>query len=113
MNASLSKAPKRNAQRTQESILNAAQAEFCNHGYTGARMERIARRSRSNIRMIYHYFGNKEKLYVTCLDRIYVRVRGLEMDLHLKDLDPVWAITNKHISIFISKILNITLLIVL
>ena len=39
--------------------------------------------------MIYHYFGNKEKLYVTCLDRIYVRVRGLEMDLHLKDLDPV------------------------
>lgn len=89
MNATAAKAPKRNAQRTQEKILNAAQNEFCDHGYTGARMERIARRSRSNIRMIYHYFGNKEKLYIACLERIYVRVRRREADLHLMDLEPV------------------------
>ena len=60
--------PKRNAGRTREAILNAAEAEFCKHGFNGARMDKIAKRSRSNMRMIYHYFKSKENLYLTCLE---------------------------------------------
>jgi len=36
-------------------------------GFDGARVDEIARRSRSNKRMIYVYFGSKEDLYVEVL----------------------------------------------
>ena len=58
---------KRNPVRTQEAILNAAETEFCKHGFNGARIDKIAKRSRSNTRMIYHYFKNKDKFYLACL----------------------------------------------
>ena len=81
-------ARKRNAGRTQEAILNAAEAEFCKHGFNGARVDKIAKRSRSNTRMIYHYFKNKENLYLACLERIYVKVRTEEARLDLKHEPP-------------------------
>jgi AcrR family transcriptional regulator len=81
--------PKRNAGRTREAILNAAEAEFCKHGFNGARMDKIAKRSRSNMRMIYHYFKSKENLYLTSLERIYVKVRTEEGRLDLKKEQPV------------------------
>ena len=82
-------ARKRNAGRTQEAILNAAEAEFCKHGFNGARVDKIAKRSRSNTRMIYHYFKNKENLYLACLERIYLKVRTEEARLDLKHEPPV------------------------
>ena len=81
-------ARKRNAGRTQEAILNAAEVEFCKHGFNGARVDKIAKRSRSNTRMIYHYFKNKENLYLACLERIYVKVRTEEARLDLKHEAP-------------------------
>jgi TetR/AcrR family transcriptional regulator len=81
-------ARKRNAGRTQEAILNAAEVEFCKHGFNGARVDKIAKRSRSNTRMIYHYFKNKENLYLACLERIYVKVRTEEARLDLKHEPP-------------------------
>ena len=82
-------AAKRSATRTQERILSAAEIEFCQNGLMGARMDKIAKRSRSNMRMIYHYFGSKEKLYLACLERIYIRIRTEEERLDLKNLSPV------------------------
>jgi TetR/AcrR family transcriptional regulator len=82
-------AGKRNAAATREKILNAGIAEFCAHGYNGARTERIAARAGANIRMIYHYFGSKESLYLAVLERVYVRVRSQEGELNLGDLEPV------------------------
>lgn len=79
---------KRDAAATKERILRAGIAEFARHGLNGARIEQIARRARSNIRMIYHYFGGKEKLYLAVLERIYQRVRSAERQLHLSHLDP-------------------------
>jgi AcrR family transcriptional regulator len=80
---------KRNAGRTQEAILKAAEAEFCKKGFNGARVEQIAKRSGSNTRMIYHYFKSKERLYLACLERIYLKVRTEEGRLDLKNEPPV------------------------
>ncbi|MCP4329245.1 MAG: TetR/AcrR family transcriptional regulator [Alphaproteobacteria bacterium] len=82
-------APKRNAAATRENILAAGIAEFCAHGYNGARTERIAKQAGANIRMIYHYFGNKEDLYLAVLERVYQRVRSQEEKLSLRDQAPV------------------------
>jgi AcrR family transcriptional regulator len=60
---------KRNPEAAQRRILEAAFAEFCEHGLAGARVDRIARRARVNKRMLYHYFGNKEELYDELLRR--------------------------------------------
>ncbi|MGE0845270.1 MAG: TetR/AcrR family transcriptional regulator [Flavobacteriaceae bacterium] len=79
----------RDPERTRRSILEAARHEFCQHGFNGARIERITRKSRSNTRMIYHYFGNKEGLYLAVLESVYGEIRNLERQLNLADSDPV------------------------
>jgi AcrR family transcriptional regulator len=48
------------AAKTRERMLRIAVREFADKGYSGARVETIASRSKVNIRMIYHYFGGKE-----------------------------------------------------
>ena len=53
----------RDADLTRKRILSAATAEFGRKGLGGARVDEIARRSKSNQRMIYHYFGSKELLF--------------------------------------------------
>jgi TetR/AcrR family transcriptional regulator len=53
----------RNPGRTRERILSAALKEFAAKGFSGARVGVIARRASINKRMLYHYFGNKEKLF--------------------------------------------------
>jgi AcrR family transcriptional regulator len=39
------------------------------------------------MRMIYHYFGSKEKLYVAVLERVFGELRLEESRLHLEHLD--------------------------
>lgn len=78
----------RNPVKTREKILKAAVREFSEHGYTGARVERIAKRAGTNMRMLYHYFTNKERLYVNALERVYERVRREEHKVDLEHLDP-------------------------
>ncbi len=55
--------PLRNPGRTRERILSAAVKEFAARGFAGARVDAIARRAAINKRMLYHYFGNKERLF--------------------------------------------------
>lgn len=49
--------------RSRTAILEAARAEFGEHGYAGARISRIAQRSGLNKQLIYYYFGSKADLY--------------------------------------------------
>jgi len=79
---------KRDAAATREKILKVGVKEFCAHGYGGARTARIAKRASCNIRMIYHYFGSKEGLYVAALERVYAQIRAREGELDLYRLDP-------------------------
>ena len=61
----------RDSTRTRATILAAATEEFTTKGLKGARVDAIARRSGANKRMIYHYFGNKEGLYLAVLETAY------------------------------------------
>lgn len=80
---------KRNADRTREKILRAAIGEFAAHGYSGARVERIRQRAGANTRMIYHYFGDKRRLYVAVLEHVIGELRQEEMRLEVDRIDPV------------------------
>ncbi|MDC7788377.1 TetR family transcriptional regulator [Rhodoplanes sp. TEM] len=78
--------------RTRAAILDAATHEFRAKGLNGARVDTIAKRSGVNKRMIYHYFGGKEGLYVAVLEATYSAIRHAEGDLHLGDREPLEAI---------------------
>jgi AcrR family transcriptional regulator len=83
---------RRDPARTRERILQAAIGEFSHKGLDGARVDEIAQRSRANKRLIYHYFGNKEELFLAVLERAYDDIRQAEASLHLDGLDPETAI---------------------
>jgi AcrR family transcriptional regulator len=82
------KAPVRDADRTRAAILAAATEEFAAHGLSGARVDRIASRAKSNKRMLYYYFGDKEALYLAVLEGAYERIRTAERALDLEHLPP-------------------------
>lgn len=48
-------------------ILSAARTEFAVGGYSGARIERVARRAGVNKQLIFYYFGSKAGLYRAAL----------------------------------------------
>lgn len=83
----------RDAGLTRKRILAAATVEFARKGLGGARVDQIALRSKSNKRMIYHYFGGKEQLFKTVLENAYLGIRSAEKELHLDELSPETAIS--------------------
>ena len=76
---------------TQKRILLAAKHEFAKHGLGGARVDRIATRAKSNKRMLYHYFGNKERLFQRTLEDAYGDFRKAEAALNVEQDAPVTA----------------------
>ncbi len=83
---------RRDRERTRAEILEVATKEFAEHGYSGARVDEIAERTRTTKRMLYYYFGSKEGLYTEVLERAYARIRAAEQDLDVEHLDPLAAI---------------------
>lgn len=59
------KAMKNNEQDTENIILEAAEAEFLEKGYGGAKMLSIARRAGVAHSMLHYYYRNKENLFQT------------------------------------------------
>jgi AcrR family transcriptional regulator len=82
----------RDADRTQQSILRAAMDEFSACGLGGARMDSIAERAGVNKRLIYYYFGSKEALFLSALERTYADIREAEQALRLDSLSPPEAV---------------------
>ena len=79
---------KRDPQRTRQGILDAARVEFCDKGLDGARVDQIAKTAGTNKRMLYHYFGNKEGLYLAVLEQAYAEIREKEKELTLEGASP-------------------------
>jgi AcrR family transcriptional regulator len=79
---------RRDPQRNQRRILDAALTEFARHGLGGARVDRIAARSGANKRMLYYYYGSKENLFLAALEESYARIRSAEKALDLEHRDP-------------------------
>lgn len=78
----------RDPERTSTAILAASTKEFAEKGYGGARINAIAERAGINKRMLYHYFGGKDALYLAVLEGSYMQIRAAEMKLHLDQRDP-------------------------
>ena len=73
-------------------ILKVATTEFADKGLAGARIDEIAAATSTSKRMIYYYFGSKDGLYVAVLEAAYGRMRQIETNLHLSDLEPEEAL---------------------
>ncbi len=82
----------RDPEATKLRILAAATQEFAKFGLGGARVDHIAARAKSNKRMLYHYFGNKDALFAITVENAYSQFREQEAALQLDSLDPVTAI---------------------
>jgi AcrR family transcriptional regulator len=78
--------------RTKEEILEVSTQEFAERGFAGARVDEIANQTRTTKRMIYYYFGSKERLYLAALERAYEDIRVTEANVDVEHLDPVTAI---------------------
>lgn len=83
-----SSAARRDPDGARARILAAAIEEFAAKGLSGARVDAIAARARVNKRMLYHYVGNKEALYLAALEHLYTSIREAERALELDGLLP-------------------------
>jgi AcrR family transcriptional regulator len=79
-------------ERTMANILEVAMTEFAEKGLAGARIDEIAAATHTSKRMIYYYFGSKEGLYLAVLEQAYARMRSIESQLDLDNLDPETAL---------------------
>jgi AcrR family transcriptional regulator len=68
--------------------LRAATNEFSSKGYAGARVDAICRAARANPRMMYHYFGDKDGLYVAVLEQVLGDLRSEELKLAMDHVEP-------------------------
>ena len=86
--------PKRtnDPERTKRDIVAVATEEFASQGYSGARVDAIAARTRTSKRMIYYYFKGKEGLYRAVLEKAYSEIRSLDSHEGIEDADPAEAI---------------------
>lgn len=82
----------RNPEATRQRILDAAKMEFARLGLGGARVDTIAARAKINKRMLYHYFGGKQALFLSVLEAAYADIRAAEARLDLDHLDAAAAI---------------------
>ncbi|QQO11998.1 TetR family transcriptional regulator [Bradyrhizobium diazoefficiens] len=77
---------------TRNKLLTAARLEFARHGFAGARVDEIAARAGVNKQLVYHYFGDKDALYLAVLEWVYADIREQERQLNLEGLPPEKAI---------------------
>jgi AcrR family transcriptional regulator len=82
---------RRDPEGTRDKVLRAALAEFSEKGLGGARVDEIALRAGVNKRMLYHYFGSKDDLFLAALENVYADIRTHEKSLDLENLSPVEA----------------------
>jgi AcrR family transcriptional regulator len=61
--------------RTKRLILEAGLKEFAEHGFGGARTDRIAADAQVNKQALYYHFGNKNDLFTAVLEHAYRRFR--------------------------------------
>jgi TetR/AcrR family transcriptional regulator len=86
------KPQRRDPAATRGKLLAAARREFASSGLAGARVDEIAARAGVNKQLVYHYFGDKDALYLAVLEWVYEEIRAQERKLNLEGLPPERAI---------------------
>lgn len=84
--------PVRDAQITQQQILDAAEYEFSRHGLNGARLSAIANRAKVTTATLHYYFDSKESLYKATLQRPVHEVQTILGQLNFNGLSPEEAL---------------------
>lgn len=82
----------RDAEATKAAILDAAEEEFAQFGFSGAKTEAIAARTGVTKAMIYYYFGSKEELYKAVIQRPAADFSNAFSDLPLESMSPEEAL---------------------
>ena len=68
----------RDAQRARQIIVDAAEAIFAEHGFNGARLDRVAKASGYNVSLLCQYFGDKVGLYSAVLGRAHEQTTSMQ-----------------------------------
>ncbi len=68
MDASVARTRLARADRMEQTLVS-AHALFAEHGYAAVKMDEIAASVGVTKPLLYNYFGNKERLYITCMER--------------------------------------------
>jgi AcrR family transcriptional regulator len=84
--------PSEPAVPTRNRILQAAIDEFADKGFAGGRVDAICAAANVNIRMVYHYFGDKAGLYIAVLEHVLGELRQEELKLDIGRTSPMDAI---------------------
>jgi AcrR family transcriptional regulator len=63
----------RDPEAKRRALLEAARAEFAEHGIAGARIDRLAGRAGCSAGLVYTYFGSKEELFGAVFDQVVVQ----------------------------------------
>ncbi len=66
---------------TKRRLLHVGIAKFAEKGFAGTTVDEIVQAAKVNKRMVYHYFGSKEKLYQAALKDVYERLSNIEVKL--------------------------------
>jgi len=84
------KSPKatRDPDATRLRIMQSAIEEFSTAGFGGARVDRISKRAGTADRMLYYYYGNKERLFSSVIEKAYADLLRAEQQLRLDDAEP-------------------------
>lgn len=82
----------RDAETTQQRILDAAEQEFSRHGLNGARLSAIADLAQVTTASLHYYFENKEKLYKAVLQRPVDQLQTTLDQLNFEDESPEEAL---------------------
>src|ERR1700719_4578813 len=90
--AARTKPRRRDPVATRKKLLTAARHEFARSGLAGALVDEIAERAGVNKQLVYHYFGDKDALYLAVLEWVYEEIRAQERKLNLAGLPPQQAI---------------------
>ena len=90
------KAPAKSTRKilpARDRLLRAAMTCFARAGYYGTTVDEIVTAAAVNKRMVYHYFGDKERLYHAVLAEAYRSLELVEIDTlsHRTDFDALTA----------------------
>ena len=102
--ASVSEAPKRRNGLSRDKILAVATKLFAERGYAGISIRDIAGACGIGIPSIYHFFGDKDNLYVSCCEQLFAEV---EATLSAAFKEP--GTTHTHIRNFAIALCNLLL----
>ena len=68
---------KERQERSRKEIYQAALEEFGTYGYGKVNMERICGNHGISKGMMYHYYSNKDELFLLCVERTFQELRAM------------------------------------